>query len=76
MKPFNLIGLTVFFLGVFILAGAVVYEIVKDVLNSGGTPTVVSLGVTAIILGVIIMIISLIVERVRDSKKESRTLKS
>jgi predicted phage tail protein len=70
MKLFNIVGLTIFFLGAILLVGAAVYEIVKDVLSSGGTPTVVSLGVTAIILGVIIMIISLIVERARDSKKE------
>jgi len=62
MKPLNILGLTFFGAGTFVLIGFGVYEFFKD----STVPTVVRLGITAVIAGIIILLISLIRERLNE----------
>ena len=62
MKPLNVLGLIIFGGGVLTLIGLGVYEFFKD----STVPTVVKLGITAVIAGVIILLISLTKERLKE----------
>ncbi len=62
MKPLNVLGLIVFGGGTLALIGFGVYEFFKD----STVPTVVRLGITAVIAGIIILLISLIRERLKE----------
>jgi hypothetical protein len=62
MKPLNILGLTFFFAGSFAMIGFGLYEFFKD----STIPTVVRLGIIAIMLGIIIILISLIKERLKE----------
>ena len=64
MKPLNVLGLIVFFIGIFILIGFGLYKFFEDM----EVPFIVKWGITAIILGVIIILISLIKERLKEKK--------
>lgn len=62
MKPLNILGLTIFFVGSLTLIGFGLYQFFKDLT----IPVVVRLGIIAIILGIIIILISLIKERLKE----------
>jgi len=62
MKSLNILGLTIFFAGLFAIAGFGLYKFFED----STIPIVVRLGIIAIILGVIIILISLIKERLKE----------
>ena len=62
MKPLNILGLIIFGGGALALIGFGVYEFFRD----STVPTVVKLGITAIIAGIIILLISLIRERLNE----------
>ena len=64
MKPLNILGLTIFFAGVFAIVGFGLYKFFED----STVPTVVRCGIIAVILGVIIILISLIKERLKEKK--------
>jgi len=62
MKPLNILGLTIFSIGVLILIGFGLYKFFEDTTVS----LIIRWGIIALILGTIIMLISLIIERVKD----------
>ena len=62
MKPLNILGLTIFFAGIFILISFGLYKFFED----STIPIVVRLGVVAIILGIIIILASLIKEKLKE----------
>ncbi len=62
MKPLNILGLTIFFVGSLTVVGFGLYKFFED----STIPTVVRFGIIAIILGVIIILISLIKERLKE----------
>ena len=62
MKPLNILGLIVFFAGVFVLIGFALYKFFED----STIPAIVRYGIIAVILGVIIILISLIRERIKE----------
>ncbi|MBZ9577591.1 hypothetical protein KJA13_00950 [Patescibacteria group bacterium] len=64
MKPLNVLGLIVFFIGIFILIGFGLYKFFENT----EIPFIVRWGIIAIILGVIIILISLIRERIKEKK--------
>ncbi len=64
MKPLNILGLIVLFIGIFILIGFWLYKFFE----STEIPLIIRGGIIAIILGVIIILISLIRERLKEKK--------
>jgi len=62
MKPLNIFGLTVFFIGLFAVVGFGLYKFFED----SSIPAVVRLGIVGIILGIIIILISLVRERLKE----------
>jgi len=58
MKPLNVLGLTIFSIGLLVITGFGLYKFFEDSTIS----IVVRLGIVATILGVIIILISLIKE--------------
>ena len=62
MKPLNILGLIIFFAGVFALIGFGLYKFFED----STIPVIVRYGIIAVILGVIIILISLIRERIKE----------
>ena len=62
MKPLNILGLTILFAGILILISFGLYKFFED----STIPTVVRLGIIAIILGIIIILTSLIKERLKE----------
>jgi len=62
MKPLNVLGLTIFFIGLLVITGFGLYKFFEDSTIS----IVIRLGIVAIILGVIIILISLIKERLKE----------
>ena len=62
MKPLNILGLIVFFAGVFVLIGFGLYKFFED----STVPAIVRYGIIAVILRVIIILISLIKERIKE----------
>lgn len=71
MKPLNIIGLVIFFVGVLALVGFGFYKSIGDFLISEDIPVVIKWGIIALVLGIIIILISLVFERARDSKEEN-----
>jgi len=66
MKPFNILGLTIFSLGVLILAGFGFYKFVDKFFQDTSIPFLVKIGVVGLVLGIIVMLTSLIIERIRN----------
>jgi hypothetical protein len=62
MKPLNILGLTILFIGLSAIIGFGFYEFFKD----STIPAVIRWGIIAVILGIIIILISLIKERFRE----------
>jgi len=62
MKPLNVLGLTIFSVGVFGLIGFGLY---RFFVNSTA-PIIVRWGIVAIILGIIVILFSLINERIKE----------
>jgi len=62
MKLLNILGLTVFFAGLFTIVGFGLYKFFNDLT----IPVVVRWGIITIILGIIILLISLIKERLKE----------
>ena len=62
MKPLNILGLTIFSIGLLALTGFGLYKFFEDSTIS----IVVRLGIVVTILGVIILLISLIKERLKE----------
>jgi len=62
MKPLNILGLTIFSIGLFEITGFGLYKFFEDSTIS----IVVRLGIVAAILGIIIILISLIRERLKE----------
>ena len=71
MKKLNILGLAILLAGALLVAGYGVKEYASQFLTDTSIPVIIRYGVTAIIAGLLILIISLILERVRDSKKEN-----
>lgn len=69
MKPFNILGLTIFSIGALILTGFGLYKFFSTILKDTDIPAIVKWGLVSLILGVIIILISLIKERLKDRKK-------
>ena len=66
MKTLNVLGLTLFSVGVFALVG---YGLYKFFVNSSA-PIIVRSGVIAIILGLFVLLFSLINERLKEKEDE------
>jgi len=66
MKSLNVLGLTVFFAGIFSLVGFGVYKFFEDSTVS----LIVKLGIVGIILGIIILLVSLIKERIKEKEDD------
>jgi len=64
MKFLNILGLTLFSLGIIILVGFGLYKFFQD----ATVPATIRYGIIAVILGVIIILISLIRERLKEKK--------
>ena len=64
MKPLNILGLIILFIGIFILFGFWLYKFFENT----EIPLIIRGGIIAIILGVIIILISLIRERLKEKK--------
>ena len=64
MKPLNILGLIILFIGIFVLIGFWLYKFFE----STEIPLIIRGGIIAIILGVIIILISLIRERLKEKK--------
>jgi len=64
MKFLNILGLTLFSLGIMVLVGFGLYKFFQDTTIS----IIVRYGIIAVILGVIIILISLIRERLKEKK--------
>jgi len=64
MKFLNILGLTLFSLGVIILVGFGLYRFFQD----ATIPCIIRYGIIAMILGIIIILISLIKERLKEKK--------
>ncbi len=64
MKPLNILGLIVLFIGIFVLIGFWLYKFFE----STEIPLIIRGGIVAIILGVIIILISLVRERLKEKK--------
>jgi len=64
MKPLNILGLVILFIGIFVLIGFWLYKFFE----STEIPLIIRGGIIAIILGVIIILISLIRERLKEKK--------
>ncbi len=62
MKPLNVLGLTIFSIGLLVITGFGLYKFFEDSTIS----IVIRLGIVATILGVIIILISLIKERLKE----------
>ncbi len=62
MKQLNILGLTIFSVGILTLIGFGLYKFFED----STIPTMVRWGTIAVILGVIIILISLIKERLKE----------
>jgi hypothetical protein len=68
MKPLTILGLIIFSVGGLFLIGFGLYEFFGD----KTVPLVIRGGIIALILGTAIMLISLIIERVKDKRKEKQ----
>ena len=64
MKPLNILGLIILFIGIFVLIGFWLYKFFE----STEIPLIIRGGIVAIILGVIIILISLVRERLKEKK--------
>jgi len=64
MKFLNILGLTLFSLGIVVLVGFGLYKFFQDTT----IPAIIRYGIIAVILGVIIILISLIKERLKEKK--------
>jgi len=64
MKFLNILGLTIFFGGLFVLIGFGLFKFFED----STVPIIVRWGIVAIILGVIIILISLVRERLKEKE--------
>ncbi|NQU83118.1 MAG: hypothetical protein HQ536_00240 [Parcubacteria group bacterium] len=62
MKLLNIIGLTIFSIGAFVLIGFGCYSFFQET----EIPLVVKIGITTITLGIIVILISLIRERINE----------
>lgn len=70
MRELRTAGLIVFFIGCILTFGYGVFKALGELFSDTTVPAVIVLGVIALVAGIIIMLIALIVERVRDAKKE------
>ncbi len=70
MKPSNIFGLTIFSAGALVLVGFGLYKLFGAILKDNDIPIVVKWGIVGLILGVVIILFSLIIERLKDKKKE------
>ena len=64
MKFLNILGLTLFSLGIMVLVGFGLYKFFQDTT----VPAIIRYGIIAVILGVMIILISLIKERLKEKK--------
>jgi len=64
MKFLNILGLTLFSLGIMVLVGFGLYKFFQDTT----VPVIIRYGIIAVILGVVIILISLIKERLKEKK--------
>jgi len=64
MKFLNILGLTLFSLGIVVLVGFGLYKFFQDTT----VPAIIRYGIIAVILGVMIILISLIKERLKEKK--------
>ena len=67
MRPLTILGLIIFSVGGLFLIGFGLYKFFEDTT----VPLIIKGGITALILGAAVMLISLIIERVKDQKKEN-----
>jgi len=64
MKFLNILGLTLFSLGIMVLVGFGLYKFFQDTT----VPAIIRYGIIAVILGVMIILISLVKERLKEKK--------
>jgi len=64
MKPLNILGLIIFFVGLFAIVFFGLYKFFED----STVPVLIRWGIGAIILGVIILLFSLIKEKIKDKE--------
>ena len=64
MKFLNILGLTLFSLGIMVLVGFGLYKFFRDTT----VPAIIRYGIIAVILGVMIILISLVKERLKEKK--------
>jgi len=64
MKFLNILGLTLFSLGIMVLVGFGLYKFFRDTT----VPAIIRYGIITVILGMMIILISLIKERLKEKK--------
>ncbi len=70
MKKLNIIGLTILLAGALLIGGYAGYKYAIEFLRDTSIPGIVRYGLSAIIIGLIILLISLVLERIKDKKRE------
>lgn len=70
MKHLKQFGLGLLILSALALVGYGAFQALRELLWSAEVPLVVKVGVTGVIIGFILTITALIIERIKDKKKE------
>lgn len=66
VKKLNILGLTIFSVSLLALIGFGLYKFFEQ----SDMPIIIKWGIIGILLGTIIILISLVIERIKDYKKE------
>ena len=72
MKSLNILGLIIFSVGALVLTVFGLYKFLEAVLKDSTIPVIVRWGIISLILGAFIILTSLIIERIKDKKREPK----
>jgi hypothetical protein len=68
MKPLNILGLTIFSIGILLLASFGLYKFLEIIFRDTNIHIVIKVGIAGLILGVVVILISLVIERIKENK--------